>query len=144
MRSSPTGKTKDAGWQIGVSRTVKADVDEVWSYLMSPEGLATWLGGGLKTPLEVGQPFRTNDDTRGEIRSLRSHDRVRLTWQPSDRHDPATVQITVAPAATGCTIRFHTERLDNSDEREQMRTHWKAVADEIEGDLSTRKQRGTR
>ena len=135
MNTTPVGKTKDAGWQIGVSRTVNADLDVVWSYLMSPEGLAIWLGDGIEGPLEVGRRYRTAENTRGEIRSLRPRDRVRLTWQPADRHDHATVQIAVRSAATGCTIRFHTERLDSSDEREHMRSHWKAIADSIEAGL---------
>lgn len=136
MANSPVGKTKDAGWQIGVSRTVAAELDEVWDYLTSSEGLAIWLGEGLTTPLEVGQQYRTADDVCGEIRSLRHHDRVRLTWQPADRQDHATVQIAVTTAASGCTIRFHTERLHDSDERERMRAHWKAVADAIDAGLA--------
>jgi hypothetical protein len=48
------------------------------------------------------------------------------------------VQIALTAAPTGCTIRFHTERLDSSDERERMRTHWKAIADDIEAALTAR------
>ncbi len=138
MTESPVGRTKDAGWQIGVTRTVHADLDEVWDYLISPEGLTTWLGPGLATPLEVGQQYRTDDDIQGEIRSLRPHDRVRLTWQPPDRTAHATIQIALTPTKTGCTIRFHTERLIDADEREQMRSHWKRIADAIEETLSAR------
>jgi uncharacterized protein YndB with AHSA1/START domain len=136
MTESPVGRTKDAGWQIGVSRTVHADIDEVWDYLVSPEGLSAWLGPGVATPLEVGQQYRTDDDIRGEIRSLRSRDRVRLTWQPPGRRGHATIQIALTPTKTGCTMRFHTERLVDADEREQMRSHWKRIADAIEETLS--------
>ena len=138
MKSTPIGKTKDAGWQIGVSRTVNAGVDDVWTYLISSEGLAIWLGDGIELPLTTGQRYRTTDDTRGEIRSVRPQDRVRLTWQPADRESDATVQVALTPAAAGCTIRFHTERLDSSGERERMRSHWKAIADHIEAELANR------
>ncbi len=138
MTTSPVGKTKDAGWQIGVSRTVRVDLDDVWDYLTSPDGLNTWLGKSVDTPLEVGQRYETDDDVRGEIRSLRHHDRIRITWQPPHRHRHATVQIALTPTKNGCTIRFHTERLDNADERERMRTHWKNIADRIEHDLGNR------
>ena len=40
------GLTKDAGWEIGVSRTVPHPLDEVWRLLTSDEGLALWLGEG--------------------------------------------------------------------------------------------------
>ncbi len=139
MTEQPVGETKDAGWQIGVARTVQADFDDVWDYLISSEGLTTWLGEGIATPLEVGQQYRTAENVRGEIRSLRPHDRVRLTWQPANRDDHATIQIALTPAKTGCTIRFHTERLSDRDERERMRSHWRRIADEIEAAITDRR-----
>jgi uncharacterized protein YndB with AHSA1/START domain len=132
----PIGKTKDAGWQIGLSRTIPVDIGEVWRYLISPEGLAVWLGPGIETSLEVGSGYRASDGTSGQIRSLRHLDRIRLTWRPADRPSDATVQIAVTPTRTGCTIRFHTERLYDADERGRMRAHWEVVADRIEGALT--------
>ena len=38
------GRTKDAGFQIGVSRTVPHDAAAVWELLTSSVGLAVWLG----------------------------------------------------------------------------------------------------
>ena len=134
----PVGLTRDAGWQIGVSRTLRVDLDTAWAYLVSPDGLAVWLGAGLDTPLVTGQVYETAEGTRGEIRSLRHHDRIRLTWKPVGRPDDATVQIALAPAKSGCTFRFHTERLYDSDERERMREHWKGVVARIERDLTDR------
>ncbi len=136
MAARPVGRTRDAGWQIGVSRTIGVDVDTAWKYLISDDGLAVWLGTGVTTPLRKGQAYETDQGVTGEIRSLRDHDRIRLTWQPLDRPDHATVQIAVTPAARGCTLRFHTERLQDGREREAMRTHWKAIADQIEYQLS--------
>ena len=136
MSKAPVGKTKDAGWQIGVSRTVPVDVDDAWEYLTSERGLAVWLGKGVGPPLARGQSYETTDGTRGEIRSFRPHDRIRVTWQPPDRPDHATVQIALQPAATGCTFRFHTERLHDGEERERMRDHWRSIAGTIEADLA--------
>ncbi len=110
MADSPVGKTKDAGWQIGHSRTVGASVEDVWELLSSDAGVAIWLGGGVSTPLVKGQTYRTSDGTVGEVRSVRPHDRVRLTWQPRSRPDHATVQIAVTSARSGTTIRLHAER----------------------------------
>ena len=95
MDESTIGKTKSAGWQIGVSRTIPVPLDDAWSYLVSAAGLAVWLGRGIETPLHVGDEYRTVDGTHGEI-----------TWQSPDRPDDATVQIAVTPAAAGCTLRF--------------------------------------
>lgn len=136
MRPKPVGKTKDAGWQIGVSRTIAVDLDTAWDYLVSDGGIGVWLGAGVETPLAVGQTYTTDEGASGEVRSIRDHDRVRLTWRPTDRAEPATIQIALARAASGCTFRFHTERLADNDDRERMRTHWKAIADRIEIVLS--------
>ncbi len=103
---SPVGKTKDAGWQIGVSRTIAVDVADV--------------------PFVKGAPYETVDGTIGEVRSIRPGDRVRLTWQPADRADPATVQVALSPAKTGCALRFHAERFHDADEREAMRAHYQS------------------
>ncbi len=136
VSTGPVGKTRDAGWQIGVSRTIAVDVETAWSYLTAPRGLATWLGEDVAIPLFKDQRYRTADGTSGTIRSFREFDRIRLTWQPVNRPDHATVQVTVAPAKSGCTVRFHTERLYSSDEREQMRAHWRRVVHDIEADLT--------
>jgi uncharacterized protein YndB with AHSA1/START domain len=136
MTPRPTGRTKDAGWQIGVSRTIAVDLDTAWDYLVSPRGLARWLGTGVTTPLATRQTYLTDNGTTGEIRSVRHRDRVRITWQPADRSRPATVQIALAPAAHGTTFRFHTERLDSGEEREAMRAHWRRIADIVQSDLT--------
>lgn len=135
VKPTPVGKTKDAGWQIGVSRTIAVDLDTAWDYLISNEGIEVWLGAGVETPLSVGQTYTTNTGVSGEVRSIRDHDRVRLTWQPTDRVEPATIQIALVRAASGCTFRFHTERLADNEDRKRMRRHWKAIADQIENVL---------
>ena len=137
MGESPVGKTRDVGWQIGVSRTIPVDLDRAWSFLTSTEGLEIWLGSGVASPLTKGQRYQTADGTSGEVRSVRARDRIRLTWQPKDRADDATVQIALMTAASGCTFRFHAERLYDEAEREAMRAHWRGVADAIEAHLTT-------
>jgi hypothetical protein len=101
----PVGKTKDAGWQIGVSRTVPLPPDEVWARL---EDTARWLGAEA-------------DD----IRSIRPLDRIRVGWNGT------IVQVVIRPAASGTSVRFHQERLADADEREQQRAHWRSVLDDL-------------
>lgn len=131
---SPVGLTKDAGWQIGVSRVVRHPVEEVWDLLMSAEGLACWLGPGAELPSTVGEAYAAHDGTTGELRSLRPHDRVRLTHQPPGQEHATTVQVALTPPAsgpTGTTIRFHQERLTSAEERERQRAHWQGVVEDL-------------
>ena len=101
----PVGKTKAAGWEIGVSRTVPLTPQEVWSRI---EDTAAWLG-------------RDADD----VRSFRPLDRIRVGY------DGTIVQVALRSAKTGTTVTFHQERLSGADERERQRAHWAGVLDRI-------------
>ena len=131
----PTGKTKDAGWQIGVSRTVGAPVERVWRLLTSNAGMQIWLGTGVHLPTRKGAAYETAEGTRGDIRSYRPHDRVRLSWQPADREAPSTVQIALQAKGDKTTIVFHQERLADATERERQRGHWTRVLDRLVAEL---------
>ncbi len=128
----PTGKTKDAGWQIGVSRTVAHPIGAVWDLLTRDEGVGIWLGPGAR--LEAGRAagYETDDGTRGEVRSYRRNDRVRLTWQPADWDHDSTIQVAVQDKGERTLIRFHQERLADAAEREQQRRHWSTILDRLE------------
>ncbi|MFT4231400.1 MAG: hypothetical protein QM606_01295 [Leucobacter sp.] len=124
-----TGWTKDAGWQMGVRRTLPIPPEFAWEFLMG-DGLSLWLG---HTALGrgAGEAYVTDEGVRGELRSRSEGRRVRLTWQPAGWSHDATLQLTVLPAASGTTIAFHQERLANAAEREQMLAHWTTVLDNI-------------
>jgi uncharacterized protein YndB with AHSA1/START domain len=127
-RHTEVGRTRDAGWQIGVSKTIDVPVEEVWSFLTSPAGVAIWLGEGVTVLPEQGGVYRTTTGVQGETRSLRELDRVRLTWQPSDWTHDTTLQLTVrAVGESRARLTVHQERLADAAEREQQRRHWQAV-----------------
>lgn len=131
------GRTRDAGWQIGVSRTVDHPVEEVWDLLTSERGRDAWLGSGVTELPDPGGAYATAEGTTGETRSLRPQDRIRLTWRPDGWTHETTVQVAVRPTAPGRTmIRFHQERLADASEREQQRAHWAAVLDDLEAALA--------
>lgn len=128
----PTGLTKDAGWQIGVSRTLPHPRAAVWDYLTGPAGIAEWLGSGADLPPEPGAAYRTGAGEAGEIRGYRPGTRIRLT------HGTTTVQVTLTAATANTTVlRFHQERMSSAAEREQQRTHWHRVMDRVAAALAT-------
>jgi uncharacterized protein YndB with AHSA1/START domain len=129
---SPVGKTRDAGWQIGVSKTIDRPVEDVWSFITSLEGIAIWLGEGVTVLSELGAGYETTAGVRGETRSFRELDRVRLTWQPPGWRHETTLQLTVSPAGAGrARLGVHQERLADAEEREQQRTHWRDVVNAL-------------
>lgn len=134
-----TGLTKDAGWQIGVSKTLPLPPTTVWDFISSAEGLALWLGPGVALRPEKGAAYETAEGTRGEVRGYRPRDRIRLTWQPAGWAHDTTVQVAVTPAPGGgplrTQLRFHQERLADADERARQRAHWRAVLARVEAEL---------
>lgn len=129
----PTGRTKDAGWQLGVRRTAPVPLDVAWEFLLG-DGLPRWLGA---TALgEPGSRYVTDDGTTGEVRSRTDRRRVRLTWRPADWDHDSTLQVTVIEAAAGTTIAFHQERLANEAERERLLPHWTATVEALVRDLT--------
>jgi uncharacterized protein YndB with AHSA1/START domain len=130
-RERPTGLSKDAGWEIGVSKTVAVDRERTWAFLTSDEGVALWLGPGAEIKGPRGTPYRTDQGITGEIRSFRPLDRVRLTWRPPGWDHDSTLQVAVT-GGRRTSIRFHQERMASKDEREEMRDHWRSVLTKIE------------
>jgi uncharacterized protein YndB with AHSA1/START domain len=130
--SGQVGRTRAAGWQIGVSKTVERPVDEVWDFVTSPAGVAIWLGDGVALYEDKGAGYETTTGTRGETRSFRDLDRIRLTWQPPDWSHDTTLQLTVSPVAPGrARLVIHQERLADASERELQRKHWQAVITQL-------------
>jgi uncharacterized protein YndB with AHSA1/START domain len=119
------GKTKDTGWEIGVSKTIPYSVDEVWDPMTSPAGIALWLGPGAD--LRAGAAYKTDDGTTGEVRGYRERDRVRVTWLLADADHETTVQFTVSPSGTNTVLRFYQERMTGPEELERHRAHWQGV-----------------
>ncbi|GAA0559546.1 SRPBCC domain-containing protein [Paractinoplanes ferrugineus] len=131
------GETKDAGFQIGVARTIPFPAATVWEFVAGAEGQAVWLGPGAALTAAKGAPYRTESGISGEVRSFHEHDRIRLTWRPPGGDHETTVQVTVRPVAGDrATLRFHQERLSGPDERAEQRAHWQAVLESVTEALS--------
>ena len=132
MTAPPVGLTRDAGWQVAVSRTLPLDLDAAWALLLSRAGLSASLGADLPAlPQAAGEPYPTAGGTTGQVRSRREHDRVRVTWRPPGREAPATLQATVRPAARGTSIRPHAEHLTGPEERKALRARWIAALERL-------------
>lgn len=135
----PTGLTRDAGFQIGVSATLPLPPGTIWRFLTSREGLALWLGEleeGSQLEPRRGAPYHLTDGSTGEVRGYHEGARIRLTLVPADADHGTTVQVTVTPRAHGSLVRFHQERMRDPAEREARRSHWRAVMDAVANALA--------
>ncbi len=135
------GETRDAGFEIGVRRSLTATVDEVWDAIAGRPDL--WLGDDATIHLEKGASYAVPGGdgfppARGEVRSVHPGDRVRLTWWPEGWEAPATLQFALRETPSGKTaVTGHMERLRDGVVREEMRAHLEVVmgrlAEAVEG-----------
>lgn len=132
------GETADAGFEVGVQRSLAVGRDEVWEILVARPDL--WLGEGAEVDLERGGPYVVRDaaddggavSARGDVRVVRPGHRLRMTWQPEGWASPATLQLTLSVAASGrTTLGVHLEKLPDAQAREAMREHWRGVLDRV-------------
>ena len=129
----PVGQTRDAGFEIGVRRTLPLAPDAAWHRLLSPQGLAAWLGaitGDL--PLTPGSRYALADGATGEVRVYQPGSHLRLTWQPGDWVRPSTVQVRVIPHGAGSTVAFHQEHLPDAAARVTRGAYYTAALDALE------------
>ncbi len=121
------GQAAETGFQIGVQKTLPLAPERTWDLIISPEGRALWLGELGEMRWEKGAAYATAAGTRGEIRSVAPGERVRLTWQPPHFSGPSTLQVYLLPSGAKTAVRFHQEKLDSAETREEMRSHWRGV-----------------
>jgi uncharacterized protein YndB with AHSA1/START domain len=127
-----TGSTADAGFQVGVQKTVNLSLADTWKLVTSPEGMREWLGIDGPLPAEVGKSIDAPDGGRYELRSLTPEVRIRLRHHEADG-DESTIQLTLTEKPTGTTIGFHHDDLPDAEARETKRGHWRNAADKILG-----------
>jgi uncharacterized protein YndB with AHSA1/START domain len=125
------GQTADAGFEIGVQRTLPIPPERAWNLITRPEGRMEWLGTIARMHWAPGTTYETAEGTTGEVRTVQDGSRLRLTFQPRGWRAPSTLQVTVVPVSRGASVRFHQERLASAEQREQMREHWRTVLDSL-------------
>lgn len=126
------GETRDAGFEIGVRRTLPVPAETLWLLVTSAEGRRAWLGAGPDFALEPGAAYALDDGAQGEVRVLRPGSHVRLSWQPGDWPRASTIQVRVLPGGAQSVLAFHQEHLPDAAAREERRAHFTAALDALQ------------
>jgi uncharacterized protein YndB with AHSA1/START domain len=135
VRRRQVGQTAESGFQIGVQRTLPYPAPQVWDVLLSPRGLAVWLGRTGRLRLQKGARYRTRDGARGELRSITPGSFLRLSWQPARWEKPSILQLRVQDKDGRAAVQFHQEKLPDARIREAMRARWRRSLEQLAGML---------
>ena len=125
------GETADAGFQVGVRRTLDLAADRAWAWLVEGDGRALWLGSCPDFQPSPGVAFTCGDGSTGEVRTVRPGRRVRVRRTSPDDAAPTTLQLTIVPKDERCVVALHHERLPDEAARTSMKRHWTDVLDAI-------------
>jgi uncharacterized protein YndB with AHSA1/START domain len=121
------GQTKDAGFEIGVRKTFPVSAGQAWDFLFSDRGLSAWLHGVKSDGFDINQSYKTTEGTEVKPTIVKPHSHIRLTWRKKDWENTSTLQLRVIDAKGKATISFHQEKLQNSNQRAEMKAHWDEV-----------------
>jgi uncharacterized protein YndB with AHSA1/START domain len=119
------GQNQKGEYSVMTTGTFAVDVKALWKFLFSPQGLEIWLKPLSGFRLEKGFTYETEDGVFGEVRTFKSCQRLRMTWQDSDGERATLVQIQlVKRPGSKCILAFAHEKLSNNRERQQKRAFW--------------------
>jgi len=120
----PKDRTTETGFQVGVQRTLDADLETAWEWLTSLAGVRTWLGHVEDLRWEEGAQLKLADGARAAVRIFRPGEWLRVTWQPKQWTRPATIQIRVKAKGERTLVSFDEEGLPSQEERSRRRDHF--------------------
>lgn len=122
---TPVGVTKDAGVQIGVRKTIAAEKERVWRFMLSADGLKLWIGRVPEFRLEKGFEFESAEGVTGKLTVVRPLHKLRMTWMRPEWNRPSRLQMYFLSASHGrTTVAIHQEMLEDVYIRELMRRFW--------------------
>lgn len=131
MNAKVVGKTKDAGFQIGVRKTFDIAPKVAWEIMYSKHGLETWLGC-INSTLELGKPYKTDEGIEGKVTVFKEYSHLRSSWKKPSWDKASILQVRVIDAKGKSTISFHQDHLQDAAQRQEMKEHWAEVIKKLE------------
>ncbi len=122
------GYSESAGYSTVASKTFPLSNKEIWSLLLSPEGLSCWLKPFSDFDFQKGQQYEAEGGVYGEVRTLKKFVRVRMAWTEAEWVKPSILQIYIIPRTSKkAVLVFQHEKLPDGRMRIKMRDLWKKV-----------------
>lgn len=139
------GRNAKGRWSLTATKSLHAPAKDVWAYLVGEEGQSKWLKTLDAISIEPKATFETEDGFYGEIRTMKKGERLRFSWSDPDWDRPSYVQMYAMkrPKEKCLMVFMHTD-LPDSRSRDEMRSRWKTVLEELQSELTSRVSSRTR
>jgi hypothetical protein len=132
------GQTKDAGFQIGVRKTVQGNHQDIWDFMFSEKGLGIWLGDIDPDQLIIRKDFTLSNSVAGKITVFEPYSHLRMSWKKDGWGNTSRLQLRVIKSDENKTvIAFHQEMLSGPEQREEMKQLWSNIIAAIDSAVSS-------
>jgi uncharacterized protein YndB with AHSA1/START domain len=123
------------GYNICVTKTVSASVEDVYLAFTNQTELAKWFGAGVKASVKDGGKFQDKDGNSGEYLRVRENKDLRFTWTPTAA-DPTQVDVAFADKGKGKTgITLTHNRIQTRAEADGLREAWGTAFEQLKTQL---------
>ena len=97
---------------------------------------AIWRGKIDFGDIIMDNAYKTKEGIGGRISVLKPYLYIRLTWKRKDWKNVSIVKTRVMPEKEKTTVTFHQDKLLNNGQREEMKSYWKKILEEIKNNLN--------
>jgi hypothetical protein len=135
LQKDPPSKTKDLGYQVSASKTFKVSTEIMWAYLLSEQGIHTWLGEINVDDFEIQKPLITKAGIEAKLTVFVLDCHLRIKWKPKHFDKPSTVELRVTNTKGRAKVIFHHTGFYQIEQLEELRSYWKKVIANMDLDL---------
>ena len=132
------GQTADGKFQIGVSKTIDAAPERIWSFFESSEGVKLLFGDSGDVRLSPELEGKSSDGIDYRVTTFKSGSHFRAQWRLSAWPEPSILQLRVTGKNDGkSTVSFHQEKLPDAKSRDVLKKKWRTAAQKIADTVGT-------
>ena len=99
----PATTTAGEGKMVVLRRTYRADIDDVWDALTTPQRIGRWFLP-VSGDFRVGGRFQTEGNAGGEILACDAPSLLRVTWSMGEGNDGSEVELRLSKATADETL----------------------------------------
>ncbi len=124
------------GYNICVTKTINALLDDVYSAFVEPAQFGNWFGSKNNSIVEEGKSFQDIDGNSGQYLRVRANKDLRFSWMGSNSDAPTQVDVAFADKGKGKTgVTLTHNRIQSRAEADGLRAAWGLAFDRLKSQL---------